>query len=381
MMHKREYKLLLGLGIAVICVLVGGWWACWGNANAVKAKHGSVSALRSSAPYANLDQLVQRLEPHPVKPPRIFSDGCFIDERHAWAYGPGCLRRTTNGGHSWEEMRPPQGEKYTWSTSAYLRPSFLTPMRGWVSVSSATWQTNDGGLTWTKTLPYPSAGPYFAGTLSGWLIALVDEMKEINYRTEDGGVTWKSCGPVRDREPSLSRAFFLNPQVGWTIASETDDGQRIEGIAKTTDSGCTWKQMWTSAQHADERYGEIYFLSELEGWLAGTASGSLRHTTDGGATWEDLHPPVKHVGVAHVFFEAPSTGWICTVYGSAAQSGIYRTTDAGLSWNHLTEDQIIEGFDDKLHVEIPRGWSAGRMTRLLFISQSRQLSSTNGATS
>ena len=306
----------------------------------------------------------------PTDAPSPFDEGCFIDERRAWVAGFQ-LKRTTDGGVTWQKLRPsPESETvFGKMGSTYVKPYFLTPTRGWLDASTGIWQTEDGGLTWRQIFSEGSP-PRFADSQNGWLRVFLSETTEQSYVTRDGGRSWQRCGPVLklSRQHPNSNVFFLKPQLGWAI---TNDGQRINGVARTLDGGCNWEQLWVSEDNPDERYSDIFFLNEREGWLAGNANGSLYHTTDGGRTWEDLPLPTESTKVFRVYFLDSAEGWIIAKPGVTGDAeGVFHTTDGGETWRKWTASEIISGLSSNSgRRELPANWKAGQLLRMTLRRQ------------
>lgn len=128
--------------------------------------------------------------------------------------GTGSLRRTTDGGRSWQRIRPSDEAKRPnkWSEDVFLRAS-ITPARAWLTGDDYTWQTDDGGMTWRRLFPNSSSSPYFADTNHGWMTVAVSDSSNQSYVTNDGGETWPPCGPaLDDKTPHPNgKAYFLSP--------------------------------------------------------------------------------------------------------------------------------------------------------------------------
>lgn len=323
---------------------------------------------RSFQDNSPTEEGILRCVAEPVEGPGRVSEGCFVDEQHAWVWEGGSPRRTTDGGRSWQRIRPSDEAKrpYKWSEGLYLRVSSITPNRAWLTGDDYTWQTDDGGTTWRRLFPQASSPPYFADTNHGWMIVATSDSSNQSYVTKDGGQTWYPCGPALgdEMQTPAGRAYFLSPQLGWAITSQTVDRQTIYGVARSTDGGCKWKQLWTSDENPDERYSSIYFLNEREGWLAGSANGSLFHTIDGGKTWNEINLPVSNLGVLDVYFAGSQKGWIYT------ERGIYRTTNAGRTWRLLAKKDVASGFGaTDGRSQIPERWKTGRLMQLIYASK------------
>ncbi len=90
---------------------------------------------------------------------------------------------------------------------------------------------------------------------------------------------------------------------------------------------------------------------DTETFYAGTATGGLYRTTDGGLTFEALFDdqPVLSIGAVAVHPANPDIIWVGTGEGNPRNSssvgdGVFRSTDGGKTWDHLGLD-----YTEKIH--------------------------------
>lgn len=295
--------------------------------------------------------------------PQPLAEGVYVDEEHAWVLlGFSDLRRTVDGGRTWQRLRPPR-EPVPVDISEMYKASFVTPKRGWLKTNSGTWQTDDGGLTWRRIFA-GSAIPQFADERHGWM-SLYNESDETaqSYVTENGGQAWRPCGFKLSWDEQVPRnVYFLTPKIGWAITSQSDENRRTQyGVARTADGGCHWEQLLVS-DNSGVWYGGIYFLNESSGWLIG--GDSLYHTADGGKTWQEVPSPVEGVELASVHFTDADNGWVIAAPKTIDDTGMYRTNDGGKSWKQLTVEEIT----GPQHGEIPAKWEVGKLLQMLYNS-------------
>lgn len=312
------------------------------------------ASTRSSSTEATIVHFVAER----TEPPSPLSKGSFINENHAWVNDAGDVKRTVDGGASWQMMRPtPEDEKFFGVMRAtYVRPYFITPLRGWLKAGSGTWQTEDGGVTWRRIFKEGST-PQFADEHNGWIDVFVTESSEQSFITHDGGETWLPCGPPRSKDLHLpGRSYLLTSQSGWAITIRTVDRQKIYGVARTDDGGCTWQQLWVSDESPDERYYDIYFIDERQGWLAGEFG--LYLTMDGGKTWRERPLPAEWKAT-NVYFVNSNDGWIIASDREDTTLNVFYTSDSGKTWNLLTRNAFIQS-------EIPKAWNYGKLLQILY---------------
>jgi photosystem II stability/assembly factor-like uncharacterized protein len=307
-------------------------------------------------------EVVVRFVAEPANAPKPATGHIVIFKRGQTAFALGdyyYLLRTTDGGQSWQQLLPtPEDEKLFGGKfkEMVVSFSFLTPKRGWMSAERGVWQTEDGGDTWRLIFPSRWKSINFAEEQYGWLSLYKDEDSIQNYVTRDGGETWQICGSASD-EQTPGNIHFLTPQLGWGITRRSVEGDEVNGIARTSDGGCHWQQVWTNNDDPDERYKAIYFLSEHEGWLAGESR--LYQTADGGRTWKSLPLPTKGTQVTDVYFINSKEGWIIAALKEKADEVVFHTIDDGKAWRQLTGSEIAGS-------EFPSEWEAGRLLQVLY---------------
>jgi photosystem II stability/assembly factor-like uncharacterized protein len=375
-MYDALYRYLF---IILLCSVIGLSIGCSANAGhreAVKpeTRSSESSSLVSSSPP---DVTVRfALEPATAPEPGVI--GNYVDKQHAWVLDPnlGNLLRTIDGGKTWQRLSllSEDESKFGRLRDMYGRIFFITTTRGWLMANSGTWQTEDGGLSWRRVFTDLFDDLQFADERHGWMNVVNSKSGQQSYRTEDGGQKWTPCGSRRDYTENVpaQNSYFLSPQTAWAItskASKKDPRATVKGIAKSSDGGCTWNQLWIN-RDSDARYSDIYFVNENEGWLAGEKS--LLHTRDGGKSWSEMPRPANNINVLHVYFVNSNEGWIISGYPfmPGENTGVFTTFDEGASWRQLSEREIVAGFDENgKHVQVPETWKAGKLLQLLYSSR------------
>lgn len=368
--QSRMCLILLLLKSMALCVI--GCSTNAGNQEGMlnRSTQASTSEQRSSSSNSLTEAPIVSFVEEPTEAPSPFDEGSFVNEQRAWVAGSR-LKRTTDGGQTWQQMRPSLEDESAFGKMGYtyVRPYFVTPERGWLKAASGIWQTEDGGTTWRRIFSEGFA-PEFADAQHGWVNIFISDSSEQSYLTQDGGLTWRPCGSVRKNDRQLpGRTYFLTPQLGWAITSRTVDRQTVYGVARTLDGGCNWQQLWTSDDNPDERYSDIYFLNQHEGWLAGKANGGLYHTTDGGKSWKDVSLPTENTKVISIYFRNSREGWfIAKRMVLKDAEGVFHTTDGGKTWHQLTADEITSGFGASSGIsKIPANWKAGKLLQMLYV--------------
>ncbi|HKI25960.1 MAG TPA: hypothetical protein VKA07_06515 [Candidatus Sulfotelmatobacter sp.] len=176
------------------------------------------------------------------------------------------------------------------------------------------------------------------------------------WKTVNDGTTWT---PVFDGEGSYSIGWVaLDPNdssVVWVGSGEANSQRSVsygDGIYRSNDGGKNWENLGLKkSEHigrvvVDPRDSKVvYVAAEGPLWGPGGDRG-LYKTTDGGKNWKAVLTISENTGVADVAID-PSNPDI--VYASAYQrrrhvftlidggpeSAIYKSTDAGATWNKL----------------------------------------------
>ena len=209
-----------------------------------------------------------------------------------------------------------------------------------------------------------SIGPAFtSGRISGFA---VDPNNPTRYyvavasggvwKTTNAGVTWT---PLFDNEPSYSiGAIAVDPKnflTVWVGTGENNSQRSVSygsGLYKSDDGGRTWRNV---GLRNSERIGRIaidpkdsnivYVAAQGPLWGAGGERGLFK-TTDGGKTWKNILNISENTGVTDVVIDPndPNTVYCAsyqrrrhmwTLINGGPESAIYKSTDAGATWNKL----------------------------------------------
>jgi len=209
-----------------------------------------------------------------------------------------------------------------------------------------------------------SIGPAFtSGRISGFAI---DPANPTRYyvavasggvwKTTNAGVTWT---PIFDNEASYSiGAIAVDPKnflTVWVGTGENNSQRSVSygsGLYKSEDGGRTWRNV---GLRTSEHIGRIaidpkdanivYVASQGPLWGPGGERGLFK-TTDGGKTWKNILNISEHTGVTDVVIDHndPNTIYAAayqrrrhmwTLINGGPESALYKSTDAGATWNRL----------------------------------------------
>jgi photosystem II stability/assembly factor-like uncharacterized protein len=186
---------------------------------------------------------------------------------------------------------------------------------------------------------------YFVGVASGGV-----------WKTVNAGNTWT---PVFDTEGSYSIGAIVldpkNPLVVWVGTGENNSQRSVSygnGVYKSEDGGRSWKNVGLkTSEHIgriaiDPKDSNIvYVASQGPLWGTGGERGLFK-TSDGGKTWKNILNISENTGVTDVVIDPddPNTIYCAsyqrrrhmwTLINGGPESAIYKSTDAGATWNKL----------------------------------------------
>jgi photosystem II stability/assembly factor-like uncharacterized protein len=186
---------------------------------------------------------------------------------------------------------------------------------------------------------------YYVGVASGGV-----------WKTVNDGTTWT---PVFDGEGSYSIGWVaLDPNdasVVWVGSGESNSQRSVgygDGIYKSVDGGKSWENLGLKkSEHIgrvviDPRDSKVvYVAAEGPLWSASGDRG-LYKTTDGGKNWKAVLTISENTGVVDVAIDPGNPDivyaaayqrrrHVFTLIDGGPESAIYKSTDAGATWNKL----------------------------------------------
>ena len=176
------------------------------------------------------------------------------------------------------------------------------------------------------------------------------------YKSTDGGVNWKKMGFEKSERISSIEINPNNSQeiyVGVLGALWSDSEER--GIYKTSDGGQTWEKILYTNQTTgcadvimDPKDPNTLYASMWEfrrtpwSFSSGGPNSALYKSTDAGKTWNKIHNgfPPGDLGRIALAVAPSDNNILYSVIESEndKDKGLYKSTDAGASWEHLNND-------------------------------------------
>lgn len=236
------------------------------------------------------------------------------------------------------------------------------------SAAGGVWKTTNGGISWTPTFDRQSQGAVGA-------IAVADSNPNIVYvgtgeqcirndivagdgiyRSDDAGRTWNNVG-LRDSEHIAG--IIIDPQnpddVYVAAVGHAFGPNQERGVFHTTDGGKNWSKIL----YVDDKTGatdlavdvhnrKTMFASMYEvrrnafSLTSGGPGSGLYKTTDGGANWTHLTGHGLPDGIIGKIGVTVSGGDGNRVYAmiEGKENAIYRSDDGGANWTMTNHDTI-----------------------------------------
>src|SRR5688572_16722267 len=208
--------------------------------------------------------------------------------------------------------------------------------------------TNVGGRIADLVCHPTNLNIIYAGSASGGV-----------FKTTDAGATWI---PLFDDESTLSIGSVAidpsNPETIWVGTGEPNGGGGSvtyggTGVFRSTNGGTTWTNMGLAATRyigrvlVDPQDGNTVFVAALGSQWSPDSDRGVYRTTDAGSSWQRvlastdstgavdlaIHPTNPNIVYAALWERSRAAHFLD--YGGPT-SGIFRSTNGGDTWNELT---------------------------------------------
>ncbi|MFZ3217554.1 MAG: hypothetical protein WA192_15955 [Candidatus Acidiferrales bacterium] len=279
-------------------------------------------------------------------------------------------------GLQWRCIGPFRGGRTVAATGVPGNPNLF-----YIGVNNGgVWKSDDSGRTWV---------PIFDGQPTGSIgaLAVAPSNPEIIYvgsgeglrrpdlstgdgiyKSSDGGATWKHLG-LRDGQQITN--ILVDPQdpnrVFVAVLGHPYGPNAERGVFRSTDGGETWQKILYKDEDTgatdlafDPKNSQVLYAdlwnSRRPPWTTGGPleghTGGLFKSSDGGETWKPLTKglPTNAQGLGRIGFGiAPNdpNRMYALVDADPEVGGLYRSDDAGESWQRVNHEERIwgRGFD------------------------------------
>lgn len=250
-------------------------------------------------------------------------------------------------------------------------------------VAGGVWKTENAGRTWTPIFdqePIASIGAITVAPSDPRVIYVgsgeADMRSDISfgdgmYKSTDGGATWKHIGLSDSQQIGRVIVDPHNPNIVLVAAlGHAYGSNEMRGVYRTTDGGATWTKVLGKNDDtgaidlaSDPGNSEVVYASLWQarrqpwasyGPVSGPGSG-LYKSTDGGMTWKEITDggfPSEALGRIGIAVAPGNDGRRVYAIVDAKEGGLYRSDNSGASWKRVYADERIW----------QRGWYFGGVT-------------------
>jgi photosystem II stability/assembly factor-like uncharacterized protein len=267
--------------------------------------------------------------------PRDLNGVAWTSQTHGFIAGQSMtFMETTDGGATWRSIN-----LGGFPSDPLYKVYFRDASNGFVGGNNDDqWRTTNGGATWQRITPFFAGSWYdldFVSSTTGFMTA-----NGATARTEDGGQTWELMSGYPSCPVIYGMDFrdALTGLAGGNRVSTTDGGV---GIFKTTDSGRTWVRKFSSSAN------DVLWLDNST--AIAIVGADIYRSVDAGETWNQLSITPIFTGLDDMALVDGTT-----IAGVSGAGDIWLSANGGLTWT-----RVIKGLG-----ALPGSWAVSFLDNL-----------------
>jgi photosystem II stability/assembly factor-like uncharacterized protein len=269
----------------------------------------------------------------------------------------------------WRSIGPSRGGRVTAVSGVRTQPNVFYAG----AVGGGVWKSDDYGITWWPT----TDGQIETGSIGS--IAVSDSNPDViyvgtgsqairsnvilglgAYKSTDAGKTWAFIGLRNTGQIGSTRVHPTNPDIAYMAALGNPFAFGPDrGVYRTKDGGKTWQKVLfindetgvVSLAMNWKNPNEIYagaWRGQRTGWTfisAGpAATGGIYKTTDGGDTWTHLSEGLPQSQIGKVWLDIAQSNpkvVYALLEAPGPEGGLYRSDDSGATWKLASNEQRL----------------------------------------
>jgi photosystem II stability/assembly factor-like uncharacterized protein len=269
-------------------------------------------------------------------------------------------------GFKWRNIGPFRGGRSVASTGVVKQP--MTYYFG--STGGGIWKTVDDGISWKNVsdgflktgtvgaIAVSESDPnvVFAGMGEHAARGVMTSMGDGIYKSNDAGKTWKHMGLDQSRHISDVVIHPSDPDIVFVSVQGAQYGPSQErGVYRSQDGGENWERVL----FVDDRTGASSVVMDMTNprilyaamwehsrypWTieSGGPNSGLYKSSDGGSSWEQLKEGLPEtIGKSGISVSRANPDRVfAVVEAEGDKAGVYRSDDAGKKWKQVNKDRI-----------------------------------------
>jgi photosystem II stability/assembly factor-like uncharacterized protein len=188
------------------------------------------------------------------------------------------------------------------------------------------------------------------------------------YKTIDGGKAWKNMGLKESRQIGMIAIDPTNTDIVYVAAEGSVWGPGGDrGLYKTADGGKTWEKILTISENTgvnnvvmDPRDSKVLYATAEQRRrhvftkIGGGPETAIYKSVDAGKTWDKLTngiPDVDKGGIGLAISPVDPDVLYVIFEASGDAGGFYRTTDRGASWSKMSDHFAQGQYYDEIYCD------------------------------